>query len=193
MCVNMSGEAVNDDQLISATVSGDSEAFGQLVDRYQNRLFNSMVYVAGNHNEAEEVVQEAFVQAFIKLNTFAGRSSFYTWLYRIAFNYFISRKRRKREILVGAIEETSIEPLDGEGPAENRMLQAERATQVREALMVLSDEHRTVMVLREIDGCGYAEIAEILDLPVGTVRSRIHRARSEMREYLQDNLENHPA
>jgi RNA polymerase sigma-70 factor (ECF subfamily) len=189
----MSGEAVNDDQLISATVSGDSEAFGQLVDRYQNRLFNSMVYVAGNHNEAEEVVQEAFVQAFIKLNTFAGRSSFYTWLYRIAFNYFISRKRRKREILVGAIEETSIEPLDGEGPAENRMLQAERATQVREALMVLSDEHRTVMVLREIDGCGYAEIAEILDLPVGTVRSRIHRARSEMREYLQDNLENHPA
>ncbi|MFT5526843.1 MAG: RNA polymerase sigma-70 factor (ECF subfamily), partial [Pirellulaceae bacterium] len=103
------------------------------------------------------------------------------------------RKRRKREILVGALEETSVEPLDAEGPAENRMLQAERATQVREALMVLSDEHRTVIVLREIDGCGYAEIAEILDLPVGTVRSRIHRARAEMREYLQDDLEDGPA
>ena len=83
-------------QLIQAVLTGDTDAFGDLVTKYQNRLFNTMFHVAGSREEAEDIVQEAFVQAFVKLDSFQGASGFYTWLYRIAFNLSISRRRRRR-------------------------------------------------------------------------------------------------
>ncbi len=182
---------MNDDaQLIDETLAGHSAAFGQLVQKYQDRLYNTVVHVAGNAEDARDIVQDAFVQAFLKLDTFQRSSAFYTWLYRIAFNVAISFRRRKRSMLsIDYARETSgAEPMENDlGPAE-RAERDERCRQVREAIDRLSEEHRMVLVLREIDGCCYETIAEILDLPIGTVRSRLHRGRLQLREELREVL-----
>ncbi|OHB66629.1 MAG: RNA polymerase subunit sigma-70 [Planctomycetes bacterium RBG_13_63_9] len=182
---------MNDDaQLINETLAGHSAAFGQLVRKYQDRLYNTMVHVAGGAEDARDVVQDAFVQAFVKLDTFQGSSAFYTWLYRIAFNVAASLRRRKRPVLSidRAREASGIEPMDdADGPTEG-LEREERHRQVRQALAQLSEEHRAVLVLREIDGCCYDTIAEMLELPIGTVRSRLHRARLQLREQLKEVL-----
>jgi RNA polymerase sigma-70 factor, ECF subfamily len=182
---------VNDDaQLILETMAGKTAAFGQLVQKYQDRLYNTIVHVVGAPEDARDVVQDAFVQAFVKLDTFQQSSAFYTWLYRIAFNLAASLCRRRRPAAsVEQLREASgEEPADeGEGPLE-RLEERERARQVQEAIAALSEEHRSVLVLREIDGHCYETIAEILDLPVGTVRSRLHRARLQLRDVLKEVL-----
>jgi RNA polymerase sigma-70 factor (ECF subfamily) len=181
----------DDAELIDEALAGVSAAFGQLVERYQDRLYNTVVHVVGSKDEAYDVVQDAFVQAFLKLDTFQRTSAFYTWLYRIAFNAAVSRRRRQKPSI--SVEQTrelaGEEPLGrAAGPGE-RMEQQERVCQVQAALTTLSEEHRTVLVLRELDGCCYETIAEILDLPVGTVRSRLHRARMQMRDQLREVLQ----
>lgn len=177
----------DDDQLIDQTLAGHSAAFGQLVLKYQDRLYNTIVHVAGNAEDARDVVQDAFVQAFVKLDTFKHSSAFYTWLYRIAFNVAASRRRRKRPAAsVEHFRETSgNEPMDCENDPSENVERDERCRQVRQAIDRLGEEHRAVVVLREIDGCCYETIAEILDLPIGTVRSRLHRARLQLREELR--------
>ncbi|MBI2480807.1 MAG: sigma-70 family RNA polymerase sigma factor, partial [Planctomycetia bacterium] len=127
-----------------------------------------MAHFCGNATEAEDVVQEAFVQAYLKLAKFQQNSQFYTWLYRIAFNTAISRKRRKRvESSVDRNREaTGREPVDeGDAPGD-QMIREEQAAQVHQALATLSDEHREILVLREMDGCDYEQIAETLDINV---------------------------
>jgi len=182
---------VNDDaQLIHETLAGHSAAFGRLVQKYQDRLFNTVAHVAGNAEDARDIVQDAFVQAFLKLDTFQHSSAFYTWLYRIAFNVAATHRRRRRPTLSveQAREASGQEPMDhNDGPTE-LLERQERCRQVREAIDQLSEEHRDVLVLREIDGCCYETIAEILDLPIGTVRSRLHRGRLQLREQLREVL-----
>ncbi len=182
---------MNDDaQLIDETLAGHSAAFGRLVQRYQDRLYNTVVHMTGNAEDARDVVQDAFVQAFVKLDTFEHSSAFYTWLYRIAFNLAVTHRRRRRPArsLERARELSGMEPMDeGDDPSE-KLLQQERCRQVRQAIARLGHEHRGVLVLREIDGCCYETIAEILELPVGTVRSRLHRARLQLREHLKEVL-----
>lgn len=181
----------DDAQLIDDALAGQSAAYGDLVEKYQDRLFNTVFHMVGSREEAEDVVQEAFVQAFIKLESFQRASAFYTWLYRIAFNVAISRKRRKRpEVSVEQTREvTGQEPMDpGEAP-DGRLQREENVEQVHAALNRLSEEHRAILVLREMEGFCYERIADVLDLPVGTVRSRLHRARLQMREHLKDVLQ----
>jgi RNA polymerase sigma-70 factor (ECF subfamily) len=178
---------VQDEQLlIRAARRGDGIAFGQLVRAYQDRLCTSLLHVCGSSDDAEDVAQEAFVQAYLKLASFAGESAFYTWLYRIAFNAAISRRRRRKgETSVELTREaTGQEPFDDAEPAEERLLREERAAAVQRALALLSGEHRAILVLREVEGCDYDEIAQILTLPIGTVRSRLHRARLQLKEQL---------
>ena len=190
---------VNDDaQLIGQALAGHTAAFGQLVQKYQDRLHNTVVHVVGNAEDAKDVVQEAFVQAFLKLESFQGASAFYTWLYRIAFNVAATFHRRRgamrsaerTALAEGHLRNPDLEghPQDAaDGPSE-RMEREERCRQVRQAISQLAEEHRVVLVLREMDGCCYETIAEILDLPVGTVRSRLHRARMQLREQLKEVL-----
>ena len=158
--------------------------------KYQDRLFNTMVHVCGSQEDARDIVQEAFVQAFVKLNTFQQNSAFYTWLYRIAFNTAISRKRRKRPQLSveQSREATGDEPLDPHEGPENRLEQQERVSMVQQGLAALSEEHRVVLVLKEMEGLRYEEIAEMLDVPVWTIRSRLFRARMQLREELKEVL-----
>jgi RNA polymerase sigma-70 factor (ECF subfamily) len=182
---------VNDDcELIEQTLQGRPAAFGVLVRKYQDRLFNTLVHVLGDAEDAQDVVQDSFIQAFVKLETFQRTSAFYTWLYRIAMNMAATLRRRKRPVLsVDEVRDaTGQEPIDGgEGPAE-RLDRQQRERQVRQAIAQLPDEYRAVVVLREIEGFCYETIAEILDLPVGTVRSRLHRARLQLREQLKEVL-----
>lgn len=174
-------------KIIEQVVNGNAAAFESLVESYQSRLFNSLIHSLGCPEEAEDVAQEAFVKAFSKLATFKQNSSFYTWLYRIAINIAISRHRRKKpkSSLDDYRMNVGHEPVDESNhPSQNLDLE-ERATQVQAALGLLSEEHRTIIVLREIDDLDYEAISELLDLPVGTVRSRLHRARNQLRVYLE--------
>lgn len=182
----MNDESPRDAELVEAALAGDGGAFGDLVERYQDRLFNTLVRVTGSREDAADAVQDAFVQAYQKLESFRGDSQFYTWLYRIAMNLALSRRRRRRPTAsVDVVKELAGgEPVDGgEGPGD-RMLADERAEQVQTALADLGDQHRKILVLREMEGCSYETIAEILELPVGTVRSRLFRARLQLREKL---------
>ena len=181
--------SVNDEgRLIAQTLDGDASAFEQLVRRYQDRLFTSFVHVTGCHAEAEDVVQEAFIQAYLNLKQFRGQSGFYTWLYRIAFNRAITRKRQTRPTL--STDQVSTAPLSdrvaqSETPGQ-RLERLELAEQVAKALGRISEEHRAILVLRELEGFDYQEISEILQISLGTVRSRLSRARAILRQHLPD-------
>ncbi len=179
-----------DAALIEQTLTGRPAAFGQLVLKYQDRLYNTVYHVVGNAEDAKDVVQDAFVQAFVKLATFRQDGAFFGWLYRIAFNVAATRHRRRHPTV-------SIESLrsaggddpvaSGNGPVEEAE-RVEHGRLVQKAIAALEEEYRVVLVLREIDGCCYESIAEILDLPLGTVRSRLHRARLKLRDLLQDAM-----
>jgi RNA polymerase sigma-70 factor (ECF subfamily) len=181
---------VDDEKLIEAALAGDSAAFGELVRKYQDRLYNTMTHLIGSAEDAKDVVQDAFVKAFVKLESFQRASGFYTWLYRIAFNTAMSRGRRRRPLQsVDLQQDCGQEPLDRGEPPGDRLEREELAVQVRAALETLSDEHRTVLVLRDIDGCDYEAMADILEVPLGTVRSRLHRARLQLRDQLRKVLQ----
>lgn len=182
--------SADDQRLIGQCLQGDTAAFGELVRRYQERLYHSVFRLVENAEDARDVVQDAFLSAYQSLDGFKGDSRFFTWLYRIAINTAISFKRKQRAALrmesIGR-GEASFEPLD---PSEqNRpdfaLEQAELGHRVREALRRLSSEHRAVLVLKDMEGQKYETMAEILQVPIGTIRSRLHRARLELRELLE--------
>ena len=175
--------------LIQSIVSGNAQLFTVLVDRYQQRLFGSMLAMIGNRQDAEDLTQETFLTAYHKLVQFENRSSFYTWLHRIAFNLAIDLQRRKgrttkRHIGEDLSESTHLHPTNSVTPQTIAMTN-EIAMQVQQALSKLDSERKNIIVLRDIEGLDYSEIAVILELPIGTVRSRLHRARMELREILQ--------
>jgi RNA polymerase sigma-70 factor (ECF subfamily) len=175
-------------ELIEAALAGDSAAFGNLVRRYQDRLYSAVVHIVGCRSQAEDVVQDSFVQAYVKLSTFKHNSKFYTWLYRIAVNVSISHRRRKKlEYSVEQSREaTGDEPLDSNAPPSEPLEQEERREQLEQALQRLTPEHRTIIILRHMEEFAYEEMAEILDISVGTVRSRLHRARAQLLEHLKE-------
>lgn len=183
---------MNDDaSVIKQVRSGDSNAFSLLVRKYQDRLFHCLLNLTGDAHEAEDLSQDAFVQAYLKLRSFGEQSGFFTWLYRIAFNLAASRHRRKKPALsLDRHDDTpGVEPQDSLELPLDKLARDERAVQVRAALETLIPEFRAVVVLREMEGCDYDTIAQILEIPVGTVRSRLARARMELRERLQPLLQ----
>jgi RNA polymerase sigma-70 factor (ECF subfamily) len=181
--------SADDHRLIQDCLNGNTAAFGELVARHQDRLFNSVVRLVDHTEDARDVVQEAFLHAYQSLRSFKGDSLFFTWLYRIAVNAAISMKRKQRVVLrMHSTGENSqaIDPLD---PSESNrpghaIEMAEEERSVHEALQKLSPEHRAVLIMRDMEGMKYEEIAEVLNVPVGTIRSRLHRARLEMRDVL---------
>jgi len=185
-----------DSLLIERTLSGDRSAFSDLVTKYQDRLYSSMLGVTGSAEEAEDVVQDAFVRSYMKLDSFQQSSQFFTWLYRIAFNTALSRHRRRRSrvSLDHARETTGLEPIDDCGAPDEPMLRRERVDMVREAMAQLTEEHRTILVLREMEEHPYETIAEILEISIGTVRSRLSRARHQLKltlETMQNTEDSH--
>ncbi len=180
---------VDDHRLISSCLEGDTAAFGVLVTRYQDRLYNTVYRLVANAEDARDVVQETFLSAYQSLAAFKGDSLFFTWLYRIAINNAISMKRKQRAVLrlTSGLETGAVaEPADrSEATQPGRAMEmAEDERRVHRALNRLSAEHRTVLVLKDMEGRKYEEMAEILEVPIGTIRSRLHRARMEMRDIL---------
>jgi len=180
----------DDERLIAESVQGRTEAFGELVCRYQDRLFNTTYRLLGNAEDARDVVQEAFLHAYQSLRSFKGEARFFTWLYRIAFNTAISHKRKQRTIRrmdAGRNGEGAAEPLDASEFSQpgHSLERSEEEQRIQQALNRLSAEHRAVLILKDMEGQKYEEIAEALDVPIGTIRSRLHRARLELRELLE--------
>lgn len=178
----------DDRRLIADTLAGQPAAFGELVRRHQDRVFNLCARILGNHEDAADAAQEAFLHAYQALPAFKGDSEFFTWLYRIAFNAAVSQKRKRRPVarLDGDRAGEGFEPpdpasIDPPPPAVER---AEEAAKLAEALARLSPDHRAVLVLKDIDGEKYEDIAAALGIPIGTVRSRLHRARLELRQMI---------
>lgn len=179
----------DDRLLIAACLGGRSEAFGELVSRYQARLYNAAIRLVDNPEDAADVVQDAFLNAYQSLHTFKGDAEFFTWLYRIAFNAAISLKRKKR----AAVSLDAVKPesgIDPDDPSEYikpgaALIRSEEESQLQEAMIRLSHEHREVLILKDIEGMKYEDIAEILGVPIGTIRSRLHRARLELRDLLE--------
>ncbi len=188
----MTSERLDDLSLVRLCKAGESEAFGELVRRHQERLFPTVHRIVGSVEDAEDALQDAFVRAFQKLATFHGESSFYTWVYRIAVNVAMEtcRRRKVRRLFMLALEMRG--GSRGPDPASEppRLLdRRERERAVEAALDRLGPEHRAIVVLKDFDGRRYEEIAELLGVPVGTVRSRLHRARRELREHLRGLLD----
>jgi RNA polymerase sigma-70 factor, ECF subfamily len=183
---------LDDQSLVQACRSGQTEAFGVLVRRYQDRLYPTVHRLLGSAEDTEDILQDTFVRAFEKLDQFHGESSFYTWIYRIAVNLALSGHRKRRVRSAHRIKwehSTShgLEPRD-ESPEADATVSLERAERERivtAALDQLGPEHRAVVILKDFDGRRYEEISEILHIPVGTVRSRLHRARCELRDRLR--------
>ncbi len=182
--------------LVAACRAGQLDAFGILVERYQDRLYPTLLRLTGCSEDVRDLLQDAFLRAFEKLARFQGESSFYTWVYRIAVNLTLSDRRKRfgdgrvAPPLGGITRDPSDDPArtDPSRPLE----QAERDGMVQKALDALQPEHRAVVVMKDLDGLRYEEIAAILDIPIGTVRSRLHRARCELRERLRAFVEDEP-
>jgi len=179
----------DDNRLITECREGNAASFGELVSRYQDRLYNTVLRLVNNGEDARDVVQEAFLHAYQSLHSFKGDSLFFTWLYRIAINTAISMKRKQKPMLriqATGDEKNAIDPLDSsEMSRPDYAIQlAEEEQRIHEALSKLSAEHRAVLVMKDMDGIKYEEMAEALSVPVGTIRSRLHRARLELRDIL---------
>lgn len=193
------GDAFEEKQLIEQSVSGDREAFRGLVDRYQGKLLRLVGQIVRSREDAEDIVQESFVKAYLSLDSFRGQSSFYTWIYRIAFNMAIDFKRR---VARRGGEAAPIEDIDtakniytttvSEIPSDT-VNRKEQAIIITKALEDLSEEHRSVIVLREIDGLSYEEIAKVTGVTKGTVMSRLHYARKKMQGELREHYTPSPS
>lgn len=179
-----------DQECIAAVRGGDRAAFGRLVTRYQDRLFNTLTRLLGSADDAQDITQDALVQAYLKLDSFQGNSAFYTWLYRIAFNLAMSHARRRRPVSLPENDGSAPrhEPTDNQPLPHEQMVTQEQIDSVSAAIEALASEHREVVVLREIEGCDYDQIADILGIPIGTVRSRLFRARMQLKSILSARL-----
>lgn len=181
---------------VARVQSGDVAAFDFLVRKYRERLFSIVYNMTSNREEAADLTQEALIKAFRSIERFQGKSSFFTWLYRIAVNTTLShlKKRRLRRFFSfeNVHEEASsqeiIEALSEQNKTEKGALIHELQEKLNEALQKLSPKHRTVVVLFEIEGLSHQEISEITGSSIGTVRSRLHYAKQELQSYLQDYL-----
>ena len=193
----MSDQNLLDEQLVERVQRGDKAAFNLLVKKYQHKVVNLVARYVNNPGDVPDVAQEAFIKAYRALPTFRGESAFYTWLYRIAVNtaknYLTSQGRRPPSSDVEADEAESYgggEALQEVSTPENLALTDEIKRTVFSAIEALPEDLRTSITLRELEGLSYEEIAEIMDCPVGTVRSRIFRAREAIDKKLQPLIEN---
>jgi RNA polymerase sigma-70 factor (ECF subfamily) len=185
----MKSVLVDDAKLITEALRGNAEAFGQLVQRHQHRLYNAAYRFLDSAEDAQDVVQEAFLSAYQALDSFKGGAQFFTWLYRIAMNHAIDLRRKRKAVLRfdGQVEEDS-HPADPSPVArpEAALEQSEDVALLRAGLARLSPEHRMVLLLKDLDGMKYEDMAEVLAVPIGTIRSRLHRARLELRQVLEE-------
>jgi len=193
--VSNSSQKLTDQVLVERVQAGDKSAFDLLVKRYQHKIIGLIGRYVQDQSETLDVAQETFIKAYKALESFRGESAFYTWLYRIATNtaknYLVTRNRRPpgTDIDIDDVlqAESELELRDIETP-ENNLYRDELFSVMASALEALPEELRVALTLRELEGMSYEEIAEVMDCPIGTVRSRIFRARDAIDKELKPLL-----
>ena len=183
-------EAAEDRELVDKAKTGDRRAFGKLVEKYQRRVYSLAFGILRQREDAWDVAQEAFVKAYKKLDRFEGNAAFYTWLYRITYNLSIDtlREKARRETVdldEGRKMEEALEADQVPTEHPDQMAQRKELHRVLQAAMSkLSDKHRAIIVLREVEGLSYEEMAEVLGISKGTVMSRLFHARQNLQTLL---------
>jgi len=188
-------ERDNEDKaLIAQFLTGDDSAFEALVRKYRNRVISIALRVVRDQDEALDISQEAFIKAYRSLKGFAGKSSFYTWLYRIVTNLAIDHRRRNKRVvefrdeLEPGQENEESELTANEIDPRQEALDKELETRIYREIDDLPEYHRAVILLRDVEGLSYNEIADTLDCSVGTVMSRLHYAREKLQASLEGYL-----
>jgi RNA polymerase sigma-70 factor, ECF subfamily len=190
-------ERIVDQKLVEKSQRGDKKAFAMLVEKYQRRLTRLLSRMVRDQSEIEDIVQDSFIKAYRAINNFRGDSAFYTWLYRIgintAKNHLVKLGKRPK-----AMNDIEIEEIENFGDAqdlrnletpENSMANKEIVASVNQTIETLPDELKEAIQLREMDGLSYEEISDLMNCPIGTVRSRIFRAREAIAEKLKPLIE----
>jgi RNA polymerase sigma-70 factor (ECF subfamily) len=182
--------------LVRRARRGDLKSYDELVRRYQERIYATLYHMTSNHEDANDLAQESFIKAYTALKSFKGGSSFYTWLYRIAVNKtinFLKQRRNKHHLSLNDLDFNAehdpdlVALISDKTPHRDANL-SELQKKLNEALLKLSEPHRMVVVLHDVQGVSHEEIAEIMGCNIGTVRSRLFYARKQMQIYLRDYL-----
>ena len=183
-------------KLVERARNGDMGAYDDLVRRYQERIYATVYHMTSNHDDANDLAQEAFIKAYQALKSFKGGSSFYTWVYRIAVNKtinFLKQRKNRTQISLNDLDFNAehdpdlVALVSDKTPRRDAGL-AELQEKLNEALQKLSDDHRLVVTLHDVQGMSHEEIAQMMDCNVGTVRSRLFYARQQLQGYLSDYL-----
>ena len=186
---------IDDVVLVRQCQHGDSEAMGRLILRYQKRVYNTILKICGNVDDAAELTQEAFVKAIENINKFQGKSSFYTWVFRIGVNLTLTHCKRSVKLGLRSLDaEQNDQPrqqlrdflADQGSPDPAKVTENKELIElIKMAIMQLDDDQRAVIILRDIEQMSYAQIAKVLDIKLGTVRSRLSRARDNLRQIME--------
>lgn len=186
---------VPDEELVRRVQAGNGEAFEELVRRYERKVYNIAYRLMGNERDASEVLQDAFLRAYRFLPKFQFKSSFFTWLYRIATNVSLTKLRKREKVQLVSIDEPGTG--DGDMPLEipdyrynpeKMMKQRELREALQKAVDNLPPDYRSVVVLRDLEGLSNEEVSKVLNLSVAAVKSRLHRGRLELRKVLAEYL-----
>ena len=187
---------IEDQVLVKRAQGGDSAAFDELVRRYQERIYATVYHMTSNHEDANDLAQDAFVKAYRALGSFKGDSSFFTWLYRIAVNKTINflKQRKNRNHLslndldFNAEHDPDLIALVSDKTPRREVGLVELSEKLNAAMQKLSEDHRLVVTLHDVQGLPHEEISKIMNCNIGTVRSRLFYARQQLQAYLSDYL-----
>ena len=182
--------------LVKRARQGDLAAYDELVRRYQERIYATVYHMTANHEDANDLAQEAFIKAFQALRSFKGGSSFYTWVYRIAVNKtinFLKQRKNKAQMSLDDLDfnaehDPDLVALISDKTPRREVGLAELQEKLNAAMQKLSEPHRLVVTLHDVQGLSHEEIAKIMDCNIGTVRSRLFYARQQLQAYLSDYL-----
>src|SRR5437879_673388 len=189
-------EPVLEDELVRRARTGELTAYDELVRRYQERIYATIYHMTSNHEDANDLAQEAFIKAFHALKSFKGGSSFYTWVYRIAVNKtinFLKQRKNKAQLSLDDLDfnaehDPDLVALISDKTPRRDINLAELQEKLNSAMQKLSEPHRLVVTLHNVQGLSHEEIAGIMECNIGTVRSRLFYARQQLQAYLSDYL-----
>jgi len=187
---------IEETELVKNARQGHLEAYDELVKRYQERIYATIYHMTSNHEDANDLAQEAFIKAFHALKSFKGGSSFYTWVYRIAVNKtinFLKQRKNKAQMSLDDLDfnaehDPDLVALISDKTPRREVNLAELQEKLNGAMQKLSEPHRLVVTLHDVQGLSHEEIAKIMDCNIGTVRSRLFYARQQLQAYLSDYL-----
>jgi RNA polymerase sigma factor (sigma-70 family) len=189
-------DAIPEETLVSRSRQGDTQAYDDLVRRYQERIYATIYHMTANHEDANDLAQEAFIKAYYALKSFKGGSSFYTWVYRIAVNKtinFLKQRKNRSQMSLNDLDFNAehdpdlVALISDKTPRRDAGL-AELQEKLNEAMQKLSEPHRLVVTLHDVQGMSHEEIAKIMDCNIGTVRSRLFYARQQLQAHLSNYL-----